>query len=500
LLKSAMEQGMEGPRRFGAAKESRMRTRRRRTEIIYNLILSVGAAVALLGARPAHAQLRIVAESLRRTPEGSEVVYRRFGGSPAVGDGAGNQVAFVGRVQGGTVSPLGVYAEDGDPTDTGGGSTIAKKDQTSPTAANFVKFNEPSINANGRVTFSALLRAEGRGVFLDGITSVALKLDDAPTPAGTAFFASFPASRITDGGDVVFRASLGNAPVVLGVEVDQGVYRCSGGGSPNCSSQEGGSGTLTPVVLRGDLVGGRTICEIGEYAASSYGIAFRAPTQVDCTDTLEVPVEGVFRRAFGGGLETLALVGGASEPDPPNTTYGRVSRPPAIANDGTVAFWSYISGVNAAGIFVCDPATCPVPAMPVLVAQEGVADAADQPPNNDLVRFSAPGISDTGDVAFAASLVGASGRLKGIFRYRQATGLIETVALRNGVAPKVDAGDPDAQFRRFVTPPRMSAGGRIAFQATVRRVSGTARLRRGIYASDASPSAAFLDLGPDLLS
>lgn len=473
-----------------------MRTGCRR--IALALGLGLFPAIAFLAPLPAHAQLRVVAESLRRTPEGPAVLYKRFVGLPAVSDAVGNQVAFVARVQGSLVSPLGVYAEDDDPTDTGGGSTIAKKDQTSPTGANFTKFNEPSINASGRVTFPALLRAEGRGVFLDGITSVVLKLDDAPTPAGTAFFDTFPASRITDGGDVVFRTSLGNAPVVLGVDVDQGIYRCSGGVSPNCSSQEGGSSTLTPLVLRGDLVGGRAICEIGEYAASSYGIAFRAATQVDCTDALETPVDGVFRRAFGGGFETLALVGNASEPDPMNTTYGGVSRPPAVTNDGTVAFWSFITGLNAAGLFVCDPAICPAPTMPVLVAQEGIADASDQPPDNDLIRFSAPGISDAGDVAFHASLVGASGRLKGMFVYRQATGLIETIAMKNGVAPKVAAGDPDALFRRFVAPPRMSAGGRMAFHATVRRVSGTQRLRRGVYAFG-SPSAAFLDTANALL-
>ncbi len=470
-----------------------MRTGRRR--IAFYLF----PVIAALAPLPAHAQLRVVAETLRRTPEGPSVVYKRFIGLPAVGDGAGNQVTFVARVKGTLVSPVGVYAEDGDPTDTGGGSTIAKKDQTSPTAANFTKFNEPSINASGRVTFPSLLRAEGRGVFLDGVTSVALRLDDAPTPAGTAFFEAFLASRITDGGDVVFRASLGNAPVVLGLEIDQGIYRCSGGASPNCSSQEGGSSTLTPLVLRGDLVGGRTVCSIGEYSASSYGIAFRATTQLDCLDTLEAPIDGIFRRAFGGGVETLALVGGASAPDPMNTTYGGVARPPAITNDGTVAFWSSITGVGAAGLFVCDPATCPVPSMPTLVAQEGTADASDQPPNNDLIRFSAPAISDAGDVAFHATLVGASGRLKGIFVYRQGTGLIETVALKDGVAPKVDAGDPDALFRRFVAPPRMSAGGRITFQATVRRVLGSPRMRRAVYVSG-SPSAAFLDVASDALS
>jgi hypothetical protein len=480
----------------GRTEELFMRTGRRFVLAVLHLF---PVLVLLLAPLQAHAQLRVVAESLRRTPEGPLVVYRRFVGHPAVGDAAGNQVAFGARVKGTGITPLGVYVEDGDPTDTGGGSTIAKKDQTSPTGANFTKFNEPSINASGRVTFPALLRADGRGVFLDGVTSVALKLDDAPTGAGTAFFDTFPASRITDGGDVVFRASLGNAPIVLGLEINQGIYRCSGGLNPNCSSQEGGSSTLTPLVLRGDLVGGRTICAIGEYAASSYGVAFRATTQVDCLDTLEAPVEGIFRRAFGGGYETIALVGAPSAPDPMITTYGGVSRPPAIANDGTIAFWASITGVGAGGIFVCDPASCPTPTMATLVAQEGIADASDQPPNNDLIRFSAPGISDAGDVAFQATLAGASGRLKGMFVYRQGTGLIETVALKDGVAPKVDPGDPDAIFRRFFAPPRMSPGGRIAFQATVRRVSGTPRVRRGVYV-DGSPSAAFLDVDADPLS
>jgi hypothetical protein len=151
---------------------------------------------------------------------------------------------------------------------------------------------------------------------------------------------------------------------------------------------------------------------------------------------------------------------------------------PAIANNGMVAFNATIAGL-AGGLFRCDPAVCPGTALPLLAVQAGVASASDQPPDNDLTHLSAPGVSNAGDIAFQAILVGPSGQQKGVFAHRAGSGLIETFGIQNGPAPR-NPPDPDAFFRKFY-PPTMSSGGRVAFRAITRTSDGN---RRGVYAGE----------------
>ena len=433
---------------------------------------SLVALSVLVLAATAEAQVTVVVESGDIGPGG--VVYRRLPRRPAVSDAAGTQVAFNATVRGGT-SRLGIFADDDDATVPG--TAIVLKDQPSPTGAQFTKFGVPSINAASRVAFSARMRASGAGVFLDGVSTVVLKLDDAP-PAFPTFFASFDNAEVTDAGDVVFKATLGNAPTVSGVTADVGIFRCTGGPSPNCSSAEAGTGTLSAVVAVGDATGaGRTFCGLGDFDASDFGIALRASTKVDCTDGTEPAVDGIFRITYAGAVETLALVGNPSEPDPLSTTfYQKLNRGPAIANNGMVAFYGFIGAAASDGLFVCDPAVCPGSALPTLAVQAGVASAADQPADNDLVRLSAPGVSDAGDVVFRANLIGPAGRFRGLFVYRDASGQNETIALNGDVAP-TQPPDPSAQFRSFRLP-FMTSGGKVVFAARARGSSGSIR---GIY-------------------
>ncbi len=431
-----------------------------------------------LAVGTAHGQVTVVVQTGDAAPGGA--IYRRLPKKPAVSDAAVDQAAFIAGIQGGA-GPSGVFAEDDDATMPG--TTIALKDQPSPTTAQFTRFSSPSINATSRVAFAARIRGGSAGVFQDGVSTVALKLDDAPTGAGTAFFDSFAGVAVTDAGDVVWQATLGNAPVVLGVSINEGIYRCAGGASPNCSSQGGGTDTLTAVALVGD----RSVplnplspafCDLGEFRASNFGIVMRASTKVDCADPVELSVEGIFRISFGGTIDTLAMVGASSEPNPGVTFYQSLDRAPAIANNGTVAFYSIIGSLGADGIYVCDAVGCPATA-PAVVVQAGVSSASDQPPDNDLTRISSPGVSDAGDVVFRASVVSAAGRLRAILVYRDATGLIETLALKDDLAP-TEPADPLATFRSF-QPPVMSPGGRVGFIARIRGSSGGAR---AIYVVD----------------
>jgi hypothetical protein len=426
----------------------------------------------------ADAQVRLVAEKLGPAPGGG--LYATFPRTAAVSDAAGPFVAFNARRKGVTTGTTGIFADDDDPLTAG--TAVALKDQASSIGAQFTQFGVPSINASSQVVFSAKLRGGTQGVFVGTTSTVVLKLDDAPAGMTTAFFKDFAATRITDAGDVVFRAELGDAPVVGGIEIDAGIYRC-GGSPPNCSSQEGGTGTLTAVALVGDRSdptdpGSPAFCELGDFDASDFGVVVRALTKVDCTDVGESALYGIFRISVAGVIETLALEGQPSEPAPPTTSYLTVEPPPAIANNGMVAFNATIAGL-AGGLFRCDPAVCPGTALPVLAVQAGVASAADQPADNDLTHLSAPGVSNAGDIAFQAILVGPSGQQKGVFVHRAGSGLVETFAIQNGPAPR-NPPDPDAFFRKFY-PPTMSSGGRAAFRAITRTSDGN---RRGVYVAE----------------
>ncbi len=440
---------------------------------------AAGAIVVLLSTHGVQAQVRLVAETLAPAPGGG--LYASFPRTAAVSDAAGAFVAFNARRKGVTTGKVGIFADDDDPLTAG--MAVALKDQSSPTGAQYTQLAVPSINASSEVSFSTKLRGVSQGIFIDAVSTVVLELDDAPAGMATAFFQDFSVTRITDGGDVVFRAQLGNAPVVGGVEINAGIYRCSGGPPPNCSSQGGGTGTLSAVALVGDRSdpmdpGSSAFCQLGEFDASDFGIVLRALTKVDCTDALETALYGIFRIAFSGAHETLALVGGPSEPTPPTTFYNSLDPSPVIANNGMVAFSATVAGL-AVGLFRCDPAVCPGTALPVLAVQAGVASAADQPADNDLTKLTAPGVSNAGDVAFGALLVGPNGSQRGVFVHRAGSGLVETLALQDNPAPR-NPPDPDAFFRSFY-PPTMSSGGRVAFRARVRTSAGN---RRGVYVAE----------------
>ena len=91
---------------------------------------------------------------------------------------------------------------------------------------------------------------------------------------------------------------------------------------------------------------GRQFCDFSGLDISSYGIAFRASTQLDCSDGGESPLVGIFRMPLFGAIETVALSGETSEPFPvpAGTTYSSINSGPTINNSGTVAFGASTTG------------------------------------------------------------------------------------------------------------------------------------------------------------
>ena len=311
-------------------------------------------------------------------------------------------------------------------------------------------------------------------------------LGDPVPPPGTGLLKDLSFGRITDAGDVVFEATISGGAVILGVEVDQGLFRCTGGDG-NCST--GGTGTLQTVLLVNDPVtdrAGREFCRFGELAASSFGVAFRADTQLDCANSAEVPLSGVFRKAFVGTVETLALAGDASEPfpSPGGTTYASFVGRPSIENAGTVAFQASTAGVTATSVlYLCQPGLCPAsPADAALTRGELDDDGAA------FRAFSSPAISAAKDIAFTAKADPPAGSPYYALYVRRFSGDVEQLARTNGVVPGLS---PTATFRMHLNDPSISAGGKVAFKSRIRR--GVApRNREGVFVVE-SPSGAFLD-------
>ena len=385
----------------------------------------------------------------------------------SVGDAAGPRVAFTGRMVG-VGGRHGIFLED---PDGGPGVALALEDDLGPTGQLFLRFERPSIDGAGHVAWFAHLSAGRRGIFRDGPTTVSVLGDPVPGVAGLLHELSVPV--MVDPGLVVFSATLSGGAVVGGVTIDQVILRC-GGGDGNCSS---GSGTLDVLVSKNDPVPdrpGRRLCDLREVAASSWGIVFRASTRLDCAG-VDPPVGGVFRQRFGGALETVALAGEAAEPFPApgGTVYASfVDEALGIENDGIVVFQASTTQlVGTRAQYVCDPGSCP--AAPA-VAAVALGDAA--PGGGVFRRFSAPAVTDAGDLVFSAVASGAPGLVRALY-VRHPDDAIDVLALEGAAVP---GSVPPATVRRYGEP-SVSPDGRVVFRAIIRNVTPPRNARRGMF-------------------
>ena len=449
-------------------------------------VAAIALAVALVNptADSRAATLKTVALQNDPSPEPS-YFYKKFE-KPDISDAAGERVAVFASA--GAKKCIFSIDPDSDPD-----STVACRRDSTPDGHAFTqmgrKLGDVSINVASTVAWAARVSSGQRGVFRSGPTFVADIGDLVPAP-GTGLLQSFSYARISDANDVVFVATISGGAVVLGVTVNQGIFRCSGGNG-NCSPSNGGLGTLSTLVLLNDAVPdrpGRRFCKLYELDGSTFGTTFRASTQLDCASTLEVPAVGIFRRAVAGPIVTIALEGEPCQPStaPGGTTYAAPFGPPAIANTGMVAFQARTAGLFVNNIlYLCDSAGCPPAPATDAVAQGQVDDDG-----NIFRTFSAPGVSNVGDIGFSARLSTSSGTRYGLY-LRRPTNDIETVVL-SSVTP-VPGASPPAVFRQPFLP-SVSSGGKLAFAARIRRTVAPRNLR-GVFVFE-SPSGAFLDVDP----
>ena len=433
-------------------------------EKIATAALALTLVAAAVAGRAHAATIKTVALQNDPSPR-TPLLYKRFR-EVAVSDAVGQRVAVIAQLRG--TRCLFKLDPDGGP-----GATAACRHDPTPDALEFGNPGGPSIDVAGDVAFAALVNPGRSGVFRSDPTFVATTGDPAPAPA-TGTLDRFAFGRLSDTGDVAFEATIDNGALVGGVRVNQGLFLCSGGNG-NCSAAHGGTGVLGRLVLVNDPVPdrpGRKFCSFAQLDATTFGIAFRASTQLDCANAGEPPAVGVFRKPAGGPIETLALQGEAADPNPtPGGTVYVLPQPPAISNTGVVAFVSAVNGsTTTAAIYRCTPGVCPAsPAQAVVSPGDADGDG------NVLVDFAAPDVSDAGDIAFQARVIPPGGHRVEALYIKRATGSLDRIVLAGDVVP---GSSPVATFRH-VGQPSMSAGGKVAFFGRIR--SGSPPQLRGVF-------------------
>jgi len=423
--------------------------------------------------------------------------YRRLK-VPEIGD-QGDRVVFFGITKanpGFSGKPQGAFAHDPD----GGGHTVGLKFDVTAESDLIRKVVDWDIDSEGNAVYIAKTSG-GRGIYREGPSTVVLSSmpaaglasgvlkefefvqsvfgsDTLGDPFGSEGLDLF-GSDTTGNEAVVFLAKVPGGPVVDGVELDQGVYACAGG-DLNCFA---GTGTLSLLVTNNTPVSnvpGRELCGIRKLAASAYGVVVKGESKDDCTDNAEIGLLGLFRKAYNGPLEMLAILGGPAQPDPApgGTTYSDLGKRFDMNDSGQVVFLARTAGVSSKrSLYLCDTA-CPATPAEQAVPMNMLAPNGD--PISDLRAISTR-ISNAGEIAFWARTKGLNGRSTFIL-LRQTNGTLVTVAEEGGVAPKLDPADPIALFRRFDREISISPGGRVAFKAKIKRAYGPKRSRDAIFA------------------
>ncbi|HMB33572.1 MAG TPA: choice-of-anchor tandem repeat NxxGxxAF-containing protein [Methylomirabilota bacterium] len=348
--------------------------------------------------------------------------------------------------------------------------TVASAGQSAPGGGTFEHFgieSQPIIappNARGEVAFFAsLLRGPGtEGLFLAtsrGIVKVAAEGDRAPGGGALSGFGRHPVPSVNAEGSVVFAAAVSKGKTVEGIFLSsRGVHRAVAvAGEPAPGMPSGTFASLDFPVLndRGD-------------------IAFLATVRRG-RDT----VEAIHMRR-GGRLRKIV---GQEDPAPAGGTFAAFGAP-ALNNAGVVAFAAVVEGRSVpGGVFT--------------VVEDRVrmlAGAGDSTPLGGVfAKFSERvTIDDTGAVAFAALLKGAS--------VPSALFVAEGTQLRK-VAALGDPAPGGGVFSSFGFWPTLGSGGAVAFTASVDPgppstavyVSGPVGLTKVAGIGDSLPNGARLE-------
>jgi hypothetical protein len=429
------------------------------------------------------ATLKVVALQAEDSPVAGTDYKKFVKRGPAIGGGAGERVVFEALAKG-TSKVKGLFAHEPG----AGGSLLAQKAGMTGDGALFKTFKKtftnPTIDTAGTIVLSSKLR-NGLGESLyarhagdttltpvartgdvaAGLPSGFLRRFDYPEPIGLVATTA-----------IAFIVDITDVPNVGGTDVGEVIYTCSGG-DLNCHS---GTGVLSIIVKVGDDVDDRPgdkVCEITHLASSEYGVGFRGEVGPDCL--LGPFTQAVMRKAFGGPIETLAYIGGPAVF--PSSSYTQFRRAIDIANDGTVGFRARTVTLLAVGqkttTFLCDPATCPA------APAEAAVSVGDTLPDGNIIRsmeMPKTVISDAGDFAFYCKSNGVVGGKSGIY-IRRAGGMIDTVAEKSDMAPKLSLAEPDSFFKSFRKMVEMSSDGRVVFLAKTIRATGPVKTRQGIF-------------------
>ena len=416
------------------------------------------AAIAMTAAFwvPADVLAQVVAAAESRFPGPEPTSVWRGFHRPDATDSPTGFAVFSGKLRALGSNPSGLFE-----VNSTSAATLVLKNSVAPTGNVFRRFSRPSGNASGDVAFQARMSGGGRGVFLANGGSVGLVnwVGDV-VPGGTGVMSRFSRAELSAAGDVVFSAT------ISGGTSTEGLFRCSGG-DMNCST---GSGAGQTLLLVGDIVDGREICDIHDnaIAASDWGVAVRTATRLSCADTAETELDAVIRKSYGGAGEVIALVGDASNPTPGagGTFYLQLNGTPAISNSGVAAFIGHTGGLREDEvIFGCDPAACPAAPATVL-ASEGDTDGSGHVVSR---KFQSVGISDVGDISFHASSISALGkRGTGVYVKRAGASLVEKVAFKSDLVTGASA--PAVYARVYLS--AMSPTGVVAFRSKIKYTSG----------------------------
>ncbi len=408
-------------------------------------------------------------------PDGNGI-FSTFDFNPALNDAG--QVAFVARLantNGGFSDDSGIFRGDGMTV-----AQIARESQAAPDgngnlgpfASNF--YGTP-INESGQVSFAANLSdtagasADDGGVFLgDGTTLIQLVREGQPWPDGAGFFGT-PKGALNNAGQVSFwsaSSSIGGRERIFrtdgtllveiardGRDAPDGIGRfrqfsfetaindagqvAFGGGLTGTSGGDTGSNSDDSGIFRSD---GTTLTQIareneaapdgnGRYAGFTGYTTLNALGQVafkaDFRDTVSgFSDDGGISRGDGTSLVEIAREGQIA-PDGNGRFREFAGVAPAALNDlGQVAFVASLTGATGgnSGIFRGDGATL------VQVVREGQA----APDGNGRFSFIGddPALNDTGQLAFRIGLTGTSGGASdntGIYFFDDAVGLLQVV-------------------------------------------------------------------------
>jgi hypothetical protein len=353
---------------------------------------------------------------------------------PAV-NGSGT-VVFKGRNKNG-IRGLYLYRNPG------ADERIAFDGSAAPGGSTFKQFDSPSINDAGTIAFFGDLDV-GQGVFRHaaGVLSALVRSGDT-SPSGGTFFEFHQVARINAGGDVAFIAEVTSGP--------DGVFLWD----------ESAGQVVTVALEEAATTGGREVCGFVDIELGDSGnAAFHATSRVDCTDTGEPLVHGIFRMS-GAAIHHVALAGDPS-PLGGGAVYNKFYEVNVNAGDG-IGFRAKSTTVGGEQVYLFDPAG---PSTTLLVR---TGDAAPGTATGTIKNIPHGWLTDLDQSAFRGKVKGDTVK-HGIFLF---DGVTEAVVLNTTPVPDDSWGMP-ATYRNIDEAIGVSRSStQVAFSAKVKDNTAT---------------------------